>query len=129
MRSLRQRNNRRARSRHQLYPRRPPRSGKSSNADYADEGLERVKSIRVPARVSNQIINADEASDHPRLPAIGSTKPPINANNTLAFVTRNARRRMRVTFCSQLIRRSSAEKKKSYFYFKFCHTIVFRHDT
>src|SRR6476659_3593298 len=75
-----------------------------------NEGLERVKSILVPAKVSSQIPKAEEAIDQPKPPATGSTKPPTRASNTLAFVTRNARRRMRVTLCSQLIRRSSAAR-------------------
>src|SRR6185369_15917260 len=113
MRSLQQRSNsleqsllHQQRKRHQ----RPSERNPSNIRVYPCYGFDRAKSMRVPARVNNQTINAEEASDQPRLPAAGSTKPPISASNTLAFVTRKARRRMRVTLCSQLILRNSAAR-------------------
>ncbi len=45
----------------------------------------------MPSSVNNQMINADDATDQPKLPATGSTNPPTSASNTLAFVTRNAK--------------------------------------
>jgi hypothetical protein len=57
----------------------------------------------------NQIINADEASDQPRLPATGSTNHQQRKQHTRIRHSQR-QRRMRVTFCSQLIRRSSAAR-------------------